>query len=108
MVCKEDCYYCFLLLYLFVLGYGEGLASSHFSICLFVVGFPVERVVFPIALQFYLLTKLSFSVKYQIFIKHLLCTRHSRAVVVSKTESLPTKEFTFSMGFSGTVEYQCA
>mgnify|MGYP007064596104 CR=1 FL=1 len=44
----------------------------------------------------------------KIFIKHLLCTRHSRAVVVSKTESLPTKEFTFSTVFSGTVEYQCA
>lgn len=73
------------------------------------VGFPVERVVFPIALQYYLLTKLIFfSVKYQIFIKHLLCTRHSRAVVVSKTESLPTEEFTFSTGFSGAVEYQCA
>lgn len=69
-----------------------------FSLCfssILLVGFPVERVVFPIALEYYLLTKLSFSVKYQIFIKHLLCTRHSRAVVVSKTESLPAKEFTF-------------
>lgn len=96
MICEEDCSYYFLLLYLFVLGCGEGLAFSLFSIYPFVVGFPVETVVFPIALEYYLLTKLSFSVKYQIFIKYLLCTtRHSRAVVVSKTESLPAKEFTF-------------
>lgn len=67
----------------------------------FVVGFPVARVVFPIALEYYLLPKLSFSVKYQIFIKHLLCTRHSRAVVLSKTESLPVQEFTFLRDFQG-------
>lgn len=73
---------------------GTGVFSV-FSTYPFVVGFPVERVVFPIALEYYLLPKLSFSVKYQIFIKHLLCTRHSRAVVLSKTESLPVQEFTF-------------
>lgn len=80
---------------------------SLFSTYPFVVGFPVERVVFPIALEYYLLPKWSFSVKYQIFIKPLLCARHSRAVVVSKTESARPGVHILT-GFSGTIEYQCA
>lgn len=93
MVCKEDCYYFSFALFICTRVWGGTSVFSLFSFCPSVAGFPVERVVFPIALQYYLLTKLRFSVKYQLFIKHLLCTGHSRAIVVSKTESLPTNEF---------------
>lgn len=49
------------LLYLFVVWEGAKILS-FLSIIRVVVGFPVERIVCPVALEHYLLTKLSFSV----------------------------------------------
>lgn len=49
------------LLYLFVVLEGAKILS-FLSIIRVVVGFPVERIVCPVALEHYLLTKLSFSV----------------------------------------------
>lgn len=65
MIYKEDCYFFFFFCFaLFICsgGWGGAKSLSFLSIDPVVVGFPVERVVCPIALEHYLLTKLSFSV----------------------------------------------
>lgn len=50
----------FAFLYLFVVGEGDNI-FAFLSINPVVVGFPVEGVVCPVALEHYLLAKLSFS-----------------------------------------------